>query len=208
MRIFEGHDYLHLQGDLHPIDEILGVLAKLVASGKVRFVGLSNETPWGVMSFLRASERAGMPRPVSIQNAYNLVNRSFETGLSEIFYREQVSLLGYSPLGQGYLSGKYEGGALPPGSRKTLFNRLGRYEKGNGPRAISTYIELAREHGLDPAQMAIAFAVSRPFMTSTIIGTTSMEQLKNDIAGAELKLSDNVLEDIEQIHLDYPNPCP
>ena len=208
MRIFEGHDYLHLQGDLHPIDEILGVLAKLVASGKVRFVGLSNETPWGVMSFLKASEQPGMPRPVSIQNAYNLVNRSFETGLSEIFYREQVSLLGYSPLGQGYLSGKYEGGALPPGSRKTLFNRLGRYEKGNGPRAISTYIELARKHRLDPAQMAIAFAVSRPFMTSTIIGATTPEQLKSDIAAAELKLSDNVIEDIEQIHLDYPNPCP
>ncbi|MGA7456642.1 MAG: aldo/keto reductase [Methyloceanibacter sp.] len=208
MRIFEGHDYLHLQGDAHPIDEILGVLAKLVASGKVRFVGLSNETPWGVMSFLKASEQSGMPRPVSIQNAYNLVNRSFETGLSEIFYREQVSLLGYSPLGQGYLSGKYEGGALPPGSRKTLFNRLGRYEKGNGPRAISTYIELARKHGLDPARMAIAFAVSRPFVTSTIIGATSMEQLKSDIAAVELKLSDNVLEDIEQIHLDYPNPCP
>ena len=138
MRIFEGHDYLHLQGDTHPIDEILGVLAKLVASGKVRFIGLSNETPWGVMSFLKASEQHGLPRLASIQNAYNLVNRSFETGLSEIFYREQVSLLAYSPLGQGYLSGKYEGGALPPGSRKTLFNRLGRYETANGPRAIST----------------------------------------------------------------------
>ena len=208
MRIFEGHDYLHLDGDAHPIDEILGVLAKLVASGKVRFIGLSNETPWGVMSFLKASEQHGLPRVVSIQNAYNLVNRSFETGLSEIFYREQVSLLAYSPLGQGYLSGKYEGGALPPGSRKTLFNRLGRYEKANGPRAISTYVELARKQGLDPAQMAIAFAVSRPFVTSTIIGATTMEQLKSDIAAAELTLPDNVLEDIEQIHLDYPNPCP
>jgi aryl-alcohol dehydrogenase-like predicted oxidoreductase len=208
MRIFEGHDYLHLQGDAHPIDEILGVLAKLVASGKVRFIGLSNETPWGVMSFLKASEQHGLPRVASIQNAYNLVNRSFETGLSEIFYREQVSLLAYSPLGQGYLSGKYEGGALPPGSRKTLFNRLGRYEKGNGPRAVSTYIRLARKHGLDPAQMAIAFAVSRPFVTSTIIGATTMGQLKSDIAAAELTLADNVLEDIEQIHLDYPNPCP
>ena len=208
MRIFEGHDYLHLEGDAHPIDEILGVLAKLVTSGKVRFIGLSNETPWGVMSFLKAAEQHGLPRIVSIQNAYNLVNRSFETGLSEIFYREQVSLLAYSPLGQGYLSGKYEGGALPPGSRKTLFNRLGRYEKGNGPRAISTYIELARKHGLDPAQMAIAFAVSRPFVTSTIIGATTLEQLKSDIAAAELTLPDNVVEDIEQIHLDYPNPCP
>lgn len=208
MRIFEGHDYLHLEGDTHPIHEILGVLAKLVAGGKVRFVGLSNETPWGVMSFLKASEQHGLPRPVSIQNAYNLVNRSFETGLSEISHREQMSLLAYSPLGQGYLSGKYEGGALPQGSRKTLFNRLGRYEKGNGPRAISSYVALARKHGLDPSQMAIAFAVSRPFVTSTIIGATSMDQLKTDIGGAELTLADAVLEDIEQIHLDYPNPCP
>ena len=160
------------------------------------------------MTFLKASEQHGLPRPVSIQNAYNLVKRSFETGLAEIFYREQMSLLAYSPLGQGYLSGKYEGGALPKGSRKTLFDRLGRYEKGNGPKAISTYIALARKHGLDPAQMAIAFAVSRPFVTSTIISATTMEQLKSDIAAAELTLTDNVLEDIEQIHLDYPNPCP
>jgi aryl-alcohol dehydrogenase-like predicted oxidoreductase len=208
MRIFEGLDYLHLEGESHPIHEILGVLAKLVADGKVRFVGLSNETPWGVMTFLKASELHGLPRPVSIQNAYNLVNRSFETGLSEIFYREQMSLLGYSPLGQGYLTGKYEGGALPPHSRKTLFNRLGRYEQGNGPKAISAYVALARRHGLDPAQMAIAFALSRPFVTSTIIGATTMDQLKTDIAAADLSLTDNVLEDIDQLHLDYPNPCP
>jgi aryl-alcohol dehydrogenase-like predicted oxidoreductase len=208
MRIFEGHDYRHFEGDSHPIHEILGVLAKLVAGGKVKFVGLSNETPWGVMSFLKASEQHGLPRPASIQNAYNLVNRSFETGLSEIFHREQVSLLAYSPLGQGYLSGKYEEGALPPGSRKTLFDRLGRYEKANGPKAISTYVALARRHGLDPAQMAIAFAVSRPFVTSAIIGATTLEQLKSDIAAAELNLSEAVLTDIEQIHLDYPNPCP
>ena len=208
MRVFEGLDYLHLEGDTHPIHDILGVLGKLVAGGRVRFVGLSNETPWGVMSFLKASEQHGLPRLVSIQNAYNLVNRSFEIGLSEISYREQISLLAYSPLGQGYLSGKYEGGALPPGSRKTLFDRLGRYEKGNGPKAISTYVALARRHGIDPAQMAIAFAVSRPFVTSTIIGATTMDQLKSDIAAAELKLSEAVLADIEQIHLDYPNPCP
>ena len=186
MRVFEGLNYLHIEGDTHPIHEILGVLGKLVAGGKVRFVGLSNESPWGVMTFLKASEQHGLPRPVSIQNAYNLVNRSFETGLSEIFYREQMSLLAYSPLGQGYLSGKYEGGALPPGSRKTLFDRLGRYEKGNGPRAISTYIALARKHGLDPAQMAIAFCLSRPFVTSAIIGATTMDQLKTDIAAADL----------------------
>jgi aryl-alcohol dehydrogenase-like predicted oxidoreductase len=208
MRVFEGLDYVHLESDSHPIHEILGALGKLVAEGKVRFVGLSNETPWGVMSFLKAADDHGLPRVVSIQNAYNLVNRSFEIGLSEIAYREQVSLLAYSPLGQGYLSGKYEGGALPPGSRKTLFNRLGRYETGNGPRAISTYIALARRHGLDPAQMAIAFAVSRPFVTSVILGATTMEQLKTDIDAADLALSEEVLADIEQIHLDTPNPCP
>ena len=208
MRVFEGLNYLHIEGDTHPIHEILGALGKLVAGGKVRFVGLSNESPWGVMTFLKASEQHGLPRPVSIQNAYNLVNRSFETGLSEIFYREQMSLLAYSPLGQGYLSGKYEGGALPPGSRKTLFDRLGRYEKGNGPRAISTYIALARKHGLDPAQMAIAFCLSRPFVTSAIIGATTMDQLKTDIAAADIALSQAVLEDIEQIHLDTPNQCP
>jgi aryl-alcohol dehydrogenase-like predicted oxidoreductase len=208
MRVFEGLNYLHLEGDSHPIHEILGVLGKLVAGGTVRFVGLSNETPWGLMSFLKASEQHGLPRPVSIQNAYNLVNRTFEIGLSEVAYRERVGLLAYSPLGQGYLTGKYEGGALPPGSRKTLFARLGRYEQGNGPRAISTYVALARRHGLDPAQMAIAFAVSRPFVTSAIIGATTLDQLTTDIDAAELELSPDVLADIDQIHLDYPNPCP
>ena len=128
MRIFEGLDYVHLEGDTHSIDDILGVLGEFVDQGKIRFIGLSNETPWGVMTFLKAAEVLGLPRVVS-----NLVNRSFEIGLSEIFYREQVSLLAYSPLGQGYLSGKYEGGALPPGSRKMLYNRLGRYEMGNSP---------------------------------------------------------------------------
>jgi aryl-alcohol dehydrogenase-like predicted oxidoreductase len=129
-------------------------------------------------------------------------------GLSEVAYREQVGLLAYSPLGQGYLTGKYEGGALPPGSRKTLFDRLGRYEKGKGPAAVSAYVALARRHGLDPAQMAIAFAVSRPFVTSAIIGATSLDQLKVDIDAAALKLPDDVIADIDQIHLDYPNPCP
>ena len=208
MRIFEGLDYVHKEGDSHPIEEILGVLGDLVRQGKIRFAGLSNETPWGVMSFLKAAENLSLPRIVSIQNAYNLVNRSFETGLAEIYYREQVSLLAYSPLGQGYLTGKYEGGALPEGSRKTLFNRLGRYEMGNGPRAISAYVALAQTHGLDPAQMALAFAASRPFVTSTIIGATTLAQLKTDIHGCLLRLSDAVIQDIEQLHLTYPNPCP
>jgi aryl-alcohol dehydrogenase-like predicted oxidoreductase len=208
MRIFEGLDYVHLTGESHPIEEILGVLGAFVTEGKIRFVGLSNETPWGVMTFLRASERLGLPRVASIQNAYNLVNRSFETGLSEISYREGVSLLAYSPLGQGYLTGKYEGGTLPPNSRKALFGRMGRYELGNGPKAISTYVALARKHGLDPAQMALGFVTSRPFVTSNIIGATTLAQLKTDIEGGLLKLPDAVLKDIEEIHLTFPNPCP
>jgi aryl-alcohol dehydrogenase-like predicted oxidoreductase len=208
MRIFEGLDYVHLEGDSRAIEDILATLGELVRQGKIRHIGLSNETPWGTMTFLKASDMLGLPRIASIQNAYNLVNRSFEMGLSEIFYREQVSLLAYSPLGQGYLSGKYEGGALPPGSRKTLYNRLGRYEMGNGPQAVSTYVALARKHGLDPAQMAIAFDVSRPFATSTIIGATTMAQLKTDIAAANLRLGEDVLTDIERTHLAFPNPCP
>jgi aryl-alcohol dehydrogenase-like predicted oxidoreductase len=187
------------------------IATKVAGRGKMVWVR-KNETATrqspGVMSFLKAAEQQGLPRPASIQNAYNLVNRSFEIGLSEVAYREHVGVLAYSPLGQGYLSGKYEGGALPPGSRKALFARLGRYEKWNGPVAISAYIEVARRHGLDPAQMAISFAASRPFVTSTIIGATTMSQLKTDIAAADLKLSDAVLADIEQVHLDYPNPCP
>jgi aryl-alcohol dehydrogenase-like predicted oxidoreductase len=205
MRVFHGLEYVHLEGDGHPIPEILGVLAKLVQEGELRFIGLANQTPWGLMTFLKVADEHGLPRIVSIQNAYNLVNRTFEIGLSEVTQRESVSLLGYSPLGQGYLTGKYEGGALPAGSRKTLFNRLMRRETG---QRRSRPVALARKHGLDPAQMAIAFAVSRPFVTSTIIGATTLEQLKTDIAATELKISDNLLEDINQIHLDYSNPCP
>ena len=208
MRVFEGLEYKRLPGDAHSLHEILEVLGELVKSGKVRFIGLSNETPWGTMTCLRLAEQHGLPRPVSIQNSFSLVNRSYEVGLSEITYEEQVGLLGYSPLGQGYLTGKYEDGALPQGARKTLFNRLGRYEQGNGPRAISAYVALAKKHGLDPAQVAIAYAVSRPFMTSVILGATTIEQLKTDMDGAALTLSDTVLEEIDQIHLDYPNPCP
>ena len=208
LRVFEGLEYARFPGDAHPIHDILSTLGRLVADGKVRFIGLANETPWGVMTFLKLAELHGLPRPVSIQNAFSLVNRSFEVGLSEITYEEHVSLLAYSPLAQGYLTGKYEGGALPPGARKTLFDRLGRYEQGNGPRAISAYVALAKTHGLNPAQMAISYAMSRPFVTSVIIGATTMEQLKMDIDAESLELDVAVLEEIDQIHLDYPNPCP
>lgn len=208
MNVFGGLVFQPDRSGEIPIEETLAALGDLVQQGKVRFVGLSNETPWGTMTFLKLSEQAGLPRIVSIQNAYNLLNRTFEIGLSEITYREQVGLLAYSPLAQGYLTGKYEGGALPPGSRKALFDRLQRYETPAAPAAISAYVRLARAHGLDPAQMAIQFVTTRPFVISTIIGATAMDQLRTDIASIHLKLSEEVLAGIERIHLRSPNPCP
>ncbi|WP_137388291.1 aldo/keto reductase [Rhodoligotrophos defluvii] len=191
-----------------PIEDQLGALGRLVEQGKVRHVGLSNETPWGTMRFLMAAETKGLPRVQSIQNAYSLVNRTFEEGLAEIAIRENVGLLAYSPLAQGYLTGKYLNGALPTGSRKQLFDRLQRYEGPGSQVAIESYAALARRYGLDPARMAIAFVASRPFVTSVIIGATTMEQLATDIEAGSEKLDEAVLREIEAIHLVHKNPCP
>lgn len=191
-----------------PIEETLGALGELVKAGKVRAVGLSNETPWGVMRFLHAAQTLGLPRVASIQNAYNLVNRSFEAGLSEIALREDVGLLPYSPLGGGTLSGKYIGGARPAGARMTISNRFSRYRTPQGQRAIEAYVALARQHGLDPCQMALAYVATKDFVTSTIIGATSTAQLKTDIDAFDLVLSADVIAGIEAIHKDSPNPCP
>jgi aryl-alcohol dehydrogenase-like predicted oxidoreductase len=191
-----------------PIEETLAVLGEFVQQGKIRFVGLSNETPWGVMEALRVSERAGLPRVVSIQNPYNLLNRSFEVGLAEIAHREDVGLLAYSPLAFGMLSGKYVAGARPAGARLTLFERFSRYSNPQGEAATQRYVDLAQEHDLTPTQMALAYVNSRPFVTSNIIGATSMRQLREDVASIEVSLSDAVLEGIEQIHVAQPNPCP
>ena len=208
IQIFGGLDYKSYPGDFHPIEETLDIMDELVKSGKVRNIGISNETAWGTMKFLSVSEQNNKPRIVSIQNAYNLLSRSFEVGISEISEREGVGLLAYSPLAQGYLSGKYEGGNLPENSRKALFNRLGRYETPNAPKAITAYIEIAKKYGLDPAQMAIEFVTSRPFVTSNIIGATTMEQLATNISSTDIDLSEEVLEEIEKVHLLYSNPCP
>ncbi len=201
-------EYEHEEGESHAIDETLGVLGKFVEEGKVRVIGISNETPWGAMSYLRESQLHGLPRIASVQNAYSLVNRAFEVGLAEIAHREDVGLLAYSPLAQGYLTGKYENGALPPKSRKALFDRAARYESPQGLEAISAYVKLAKEHGLDPAQMALKFAASRPFVTTAIFGATTMDQLKSNMASIDVELSDGVLEGIEKIHRSYTNPCP
>ncbi|TYC53704.1 NADP(H)-dependent aldo-keto reductase [Rhodobacterales bacterium] len=194
--------------DEHSIEATMEVMADLVKSGKVRHIGLSNESSWGTMRFVAAAERLGMPRIVSIQNAYSLVNRTFETGLAEIARREDVGLLGYSALAQGYLTGKYRNGALPAGARKTLFDRLQRYEDPRALQAVDAYVDLAAEAGLDPSQMALAFAMSRSFMTSVIIGATKMDQLETDIAAADLKLSDDVIEKIDALHQEFGNPAP
>ncbi len=191
-----------------PAEETLRALQDMVASGKVRHFGLSNETPWGVMSFLRAAEMAGLPRVVSIQNPYHLLNRSFEVGLAEMAIREQVGLLAYSPLAAGLLSGKYQGGARPAGARMTLWpERYGRYTKASAVLTTARYLELAKAHGLKLPQMALAYVMSRPFVTSVIFGVTSLEQLEQDLPAASLTLPEECLKTIEIIHNDFPNPC-
>jgi len=188
--------------------DVLESLQKMVDAGKIRYVGLSNESAWGTMKFLELAERHGLPRVVSVQNPYNLLNRSYEVGLAEVSDREQVSLLPYSPLAFGVLSGKYLGGEQPADARLTLFDRFTRYTKGPGIRATEAYVNLAREHGLDPAQMAIAWVTAQPFVTSNIIGATTMEQLAANIDSTEITLSDDLLAGIEAIHAEAPNPCP
>ncbi|WP_456375139.1 NADP(H)-dependent aldo-keto reductase [Thiolapillus sp.] len=196
------------QDDSIPLEETLEVLADLVAAGKVRQVGVSNETPWGAMRYLCLAESKNLPRIQAIQNPYNLLNRSFEVGLAEISHREKLGLLAYSPLGFGVLSGKYLDDRRPAGARLTLYPDYSRYSGPQARAATRAYVELAREHGLDPAQMALAFVTSRPFVTSNIIGATSLEQLRSNIASQELELSAELLHAVEQIHRRYTNPAP
>ena len=200
--------YRRQDGPSHPIEDILGHLEDLVRTGKIRHVGLSNESAWGTMTFLKHAEARGLPRIQSVQNAYSLLNRTYETALAEISTREEVSLLAYSPLAQGYLTGKYLNGARPPGARTTLFERAQRYQTPGAERAIEKYVGLAREFGLNPAQMALAFVNARPFVTSTIIGATSMEQLKTDIGSIGVTITPELEDRLNAIHLLHTNPCP
>ncbi|MBY7842861.1 NADP(H)-dependent aldo-keto reductase [Vibrio fluvialis] len=188
--------------------ETLEALSDLVRMGKVRYIGVSNETPWGLMTYLRLAEKHDLPRMVSIQNPYNLLNRSFEVGLSEISHYEGVKLLAYSPMAFGVLSGKYLNGARPTGARCSLFERFQRYFTPQGLKATEEYVNLAREFGLDPAQMALAFVNQRPFVASNIIGATNLQQLKSNIDSLELELSEELLLKIQEIGTLYSNPCP
>jgi aryl-alcohol dehydrogenase-like predicted oxidoreductase len=194
--------------DFEPFEATLEHLGRHVEKGSIRHIGVSNETAWGVMRFLAAAEAKGLPRIASIQNAYSLVNRTFELGLSEIALQEQVGLLPYSPLGQGYLTGKYQGGALPPGARKTLWNQLQRYEKPGADRAIQSYVDLARAVGIAPAALALKFVDSRPFVTATIVGASSLDQLAADIDAFDLPWTDELEAAVERLHYEQPNPCP
>lgn len=191
-----------------PIAEQLEALAELVQAGKVRHIGVSNETPWGVGEFIRVAETHNLPRIVTIQNAYHLMNRTFESGLAEVCRHANVSLLGYSPLAFGHLSGKYVENPNARG-RVNLFAGFGqRYAKPNVPAATKEYVRIAREAGLSPAAMALAFARTRWFMGSVIAGATSLDQLRQNLESATLTLPPGVLEEIEAVHRVYPNPAP
>jgi aryl-alcohol dehydrogenase-like predicted oxidoreductase len=186
--------------------EAVETVGDLMKAGKVRALGLSNETAWGTMQMLKHAEEKGLPRVASIQNEYNLLYRAYDLDLAELSHHEEVGLLAYSPLAAGLLTGKYLDGARPEGSRLTKNGDLGgRYQPHQEP-AVRAYVELAKENGIDPAQMALAFCLTRPFMASVIIGATSMEQLKTDIAAADLTLSADVMNGIRRIHRLYPAP--
>ena len=200
--------YSAAEDEFTPIIETLEVLADQIKAGKIRHIGLSNETPWGVMSFLKVAEQFNLPRVMTVQNPYSLLNRSYEIGLAEVSCREQCGLLAYSPLGFGVLSGKYLNGQQPAGARVTLWPDYTRYSNQQAVSATEKYVALAQQHELDPAQMALAYVNSRSFLSSDIIGATSMQQLKTNIASVDIELSEEVIEGIEAIHVEYPNPSP
>ncbi|GGY69051.1 NADP(H)-dependent aldo-keto reductase [Marinobacter zhanjiangensis] len=194
--------------DYTPIEETLGALHELVQEGKIRHIGLSNETPWGAMKYVQLAEKHGWPRPVTIQNPYNLLNRTFEQGLAEVAHREDMGLLAYSPLAFGMLTGKYLDGKRPDNARMTLFKRFVRYQGERAEQATRAYCDLAQAHGLTPAQLALAWVNSRRFVTSNIIGATTMEQLRENIGSATVELNDEVLQALEELHREFTYPCP
>ncbi|PSF10628.1 NADP(H)-dependent aldo-keto reductase [Marinobacter fuscus] len=201
--------YVHNDREqMTPIEETLEALDGLVREGKVRHIGLSNETPWGTMEYLRLAKERGWPRAVSIQNPYSLLNRSFEAGLAEFAHREGTGLLAYSPLAFGMLTGKYLGGKWPENARLTLYERFSRYTSERASDATRAYVELAHQHGLTPAQLALAWVNSRPFVTSNIIGATTMDQLQENIGSLTTALSDDLISAIEAIHDEFTYPCP
>ena len=189
--------------------EILETLQDFIKQGKIKHIGLSNETPWGTMKYLQSAEQHKLPRMVTIQNSYSLIHRSYEYGMSEVSLRENIGLLAYSPLAQGVLSGKYLDGKQPEGARGTLFPRfIARYKNEGSEKAVHSYLEIAQKCNISLSQLSLAYINQLPFVTSTIIGATKMEQLKENIDSINIELSDEILAEIEAVHAKIPNPAP
>ena len=204
-----GYEHNNEDSEWTKFEDILENLKKFIDQGKIRYVGLSNETPWGLAKFLEISKNKNLPRMISVQNPYNLLNRTYEVGLAEMSVREQSGLLAYSPLACGYLSGKYRNNQLPKGSRIALHKDFWtRYNKPNAEKAIEAYYEVAKKFRLDLSQMSLKFLEIQPFVTSVIIGATTMEQLKTDIESVNINLTEEIINEINQVQKIYPNPCP
>ncbi len=201
--------YVHQENNWSQFEDVLEELNKYIDQGKIRYIGLSNETPWGTMSFLKLSKDKNLPRMMSIQNPYSLLNRSYEVGLAEVSIREEIGCLSYSPLASGYLSGKYRNKKFPKGSRMERdFDFWTRYRKPNTEEAVELYYNISKKHNLDMSQMSIKFCEIQDFMTSVIIGATTMEQLKTNIESVNVNLSEDVIKEINHVQKIYPNPCP
>jgi aryl-alcohol dehydrogenase-like predicted oxidoreductase len=207
MPFFGQRGYVHQDKEqATPIEETLEALATIVKTGKIRHVGLSNESPWGTMKFLQVAKEKNLPRMVSIQNVYNLINRHYDVGLAEISMREEIGLLAYSPLGYGILGGRYFDGNLPPRGRFTVHPEFAiRYRSPKALAVTKLYADLAKRHGMSLAQMALAFLLKQPWVTSVIIGASTPDQLEEDVGSIDVKLSDEVIKGIEAIHEEYPN---
>ena len=201
--------YEHKENDWNKFEDVLENLKKFIEEGKIRYVGLSNETPWGVMNYLQLSKDKNLPRMMSIQNPYSLLNRSYEVGLAEVSIRENIGCLSYSPLASGYLTGKYRNKQFPKGSRMERdFDFWTRYRKPNMEEAVEDYYKISQKFDLDMSQMSIKFCEVQDFMTSVIIGATTMEQLKTNVESVKVNLDSEVIKEINNVQKKYPNPCP
>ena len=201
--------YEHKENDWNKFEDVLENLKKFIEEGKIRYVGLSNETPWGVMNYLQLSKDKDLPRMMSIQNPYSLLNRSYEVGLAEVSIRENIGCLSYSPLASGYLTGKYRNKQFPKGSRMERdFDFWTRYRKPNTSEAVEEYYKISQKFDLDMSQMSIKFCEVQDFMTSVIIGATTMEQLKTNVESVKVNLDSEVIKEINNVQKKYPNPCP
>ena len=204
----QGYEHDSNEKNWIAFEEILENLKKFVDAGKIRYVGLSNETAWGLSKCLELSKLKNLPKMMAVQNPYNLLNRTYEVGLAEISVREQSGLLAYSPLAFGYLTGKYRNNNMPKGSRIDLFKDFTRYNNENSIKAIEEYYKISQKFNLDFAQMSIKFCEIQPFVTSVIIGATTMQQLKTNVESVNVKLNNEIINEINKVQKIYPNPCP